>query len=148
MSTPNCRPAAINSEPYQGRSGCRYHGFCDRGGCHVDAKNSTAVTTIPRAEATGNLEIGFIPADTLASWQEWVAGFLARDFTWERLRFMARRIASGDDQHPAHQVADEFLRAMPESLDRLFEQIPYGCVDGYRERTTERLTQAIGDYLV
>ncbi|MEE2775695.1 MAG: GMC family oxidoreductase [Acidobacteriota bacterium] len=50
-------PAAINSEPYQGRSGCRYHGFCDRGGCHVDAKNSTAVTTIPRAEQTGNLEI-------------------------------------------------------------------------------------------
>ena len=50
-------PAAVNSEPYQGRSGCMYHGFCNRGGCHVDAKNSTAVTTIPRAEATGNLKI-------------------------------------------------------------------------------------------
>ena len=50
-------PAAINSQPYQERSGCRYHGFCDRGGCHVDAKNSTAVTTIPRAEATGRLKI-------------------------------------------------------------------------------------------
>jgi gluconate 2-dehydrogenase alpha chain len=50
-------PAAVNSEPYQERSGCMYHGFCNRGGCHVDAKNSTAVTTIPRAEATGNLKI-------------------------------------------------------------------------------------------
>jgi len=29
-----------------------YHGFCNTGGCHVDAKNSTAVTTIPRAQAT------------------------------------------------------------------------------------------------
>jgi gluconate 2-dehydrogenase alpha chain len=34
-----------------------YHGYCDRGGCHVSAKNSTAVTTIPRAEATGRLSI-------------------------------------------------------------------------------------------
>lgn len=50
-------PAAINSEGYQGRSGCMYHGHCDKGGCHVDAKNSTAVTTIPRAEATGRLQV-------------------------------------------------------------------------------------------
>ena len=50
-------PAAINSQPYQGHAGCAYHGFCDRGGCHVSAKNSTAVTTIPRAVKTKHLTI-------------------------------------------------------------------------------------------
>ena len=50
-------PAAINSQPYQDRAACMYHGFCNRGGCHVSAKNSTAVTTIPRAQATGRLQI-------------------------------------------------------------------------------------------
>jgi gluconate 2-dehydrogenase alpha chain len=50
-------PAAINSQTYQGRSPCLYHGFCARGGCHVSAKNSTAVTTIPKAQATGKLEV-------------------------------------------------------------------------------------------
>jgi gluconate 2-dehydrogenase alpha chain len=50
-------PAAINSEQHDGRSACLYHGFCNRGGCHVSAKNSTAVTTIPRAERTGNLDV-------------------------------------------------------------------------------------------
>ena len=50
-------PAAINSEAYQGRSGCMYHGHCNKGGCHVDAKNSPAVTTIPRAETTGRLKV-------------------------------------------------------------------------------------------
>ena len=50
-------PAAINSELYQNRSACLYHGFCSRGGCHVEAKGSTAVSTIPRAQRTGNLEI-------------------------------------------------------------------------------------------
>jgi len=50
-------PAAINSELYQNRSPCLYHGFCSRGGCHVSAKGSTAVSTIPRAQATGHLDV-------------------------------------------------------------------------------------------
>jgi gluconate 2-dehydrogenase alpha chain len=50
-------PAAINSQVYENRGACMYHGFCNRGGCHVNAKNSTAVTTIPKAQATGRLEI-------------------------------------------------------------------------------------------
>jgi len=50
-------PAAINTEPYRGRPGCAYHGFCGTGGCHISAKNSTAVTTIPEAVKTKNLTI-------------------------------------------------------------------------------------------
>jgi gluconate 2-dehydrogenase alpha chain len=50
-------PAAINSEPREGRGACLYHGFCSRGGCHVAAKNSTAVSTIPVAQATGHLDV-------------------------------------------------------------------------------------------
>ena len=50
-------PAAVNSELYQNRSPCMYHGFCNRGGCHVSAKNSTAVSTIPRAQASGHLDV-------------------------------------------------------------------------------------------
>ena len=50
-------PAAITTEIYDGRSPCLYHGFCNKGGCHVRAKSSTAFTTIPKAMETGNLEI-------------------------------------------------------------------------------------------
>ena len=50
-------PAAINSTPYQSRSACVYHGFCGRGGCHVGAKSSTAVSTIPKAQATGRFDV-------------------------------------------------------------------------------------------
>ena len=50
-------PAAINSQTYDDRPGCLYHGFCNRGGCHVNAKNSTAVSTIPKAVATGRLGV-------------------------------------------------------------------------------------------
>jgi gluconate 2-dehydrogenase alpha chain len=50
-------PAAINTQEYRGRPGCAYHGFCGTGGCHISAKNSTAVTTIPEAVKTKNLTI-------------------------------------------------------------------------------------------
>ncbi len=54
---PHRSPAAINSEAHNGRPGCAYHGYCDTGGCHISAKNSTAVTTIPAAMKTKNLTI-------------------------------------------------------------------------------------------
>ncbi len=50
-------PAAINTQLHNGRPGCAYHGFCGTGGCHVNAKGSTAVTTIPAAVKTKNLTI-------------------------------------------------------------------------------------------
>jgi gluconate 2-dehydrogenase alpha chain len=50
-------PAAINSRSYDNRPGCFYHGYCARGGCPINAKNSTAVTTIPKAMATGRLSV-------------------------------------------------------------------------------------------
>ncbi|MDP6536818.1 MAG: GMC family oxidoreductase [Gammaproteobacteria bacterium] len=50
-------PAAITSELYDGRPPCQYHGFCNKGGCHVQAKSSTAFTTIPKAVDSGNLEV-------------------------------------------------------------------------------------------
>jgi len=50
-------PAAVTTQRYQGRSACVYHGFCNRGGCHVSAKGSTAVTTIPKAQRTRRLSV-------------------------------------------------------------------------------------------
>ncbi len=34
-----------------------YHGFCNKGGCHVDAKNGPNVTTIPKAMKSGRLKL-------------------------------------------------------------------------------------------
>jgi gluconate 2-dehydrogenase alpha chain len=50
-------PAGIASHDYDGRSACVYCGFCRDYPCHVDAKTSTQLTSIPRALASGNFEI-------------------------------------------------------------------------------------------
>lgn len=49
--------AAIASEPFKGRSGCTYCGFCHGYPCHVNAKTSTHVAALPSGLASGNLEI-------------------------------------------------------------------------------------------
>src|SRR6266850_1959720 len=54
---PFVAPAAITSKAYEGRPGCAYHGYCIGAGCHINAKSSTAVTTIPKAEKTGHFTI-------------------------------------------------------------------------------------------
>lgn len=47
---------AINSQPADGRPPCLQMGFCVQG-CKIGAKWSTLYTEIPRAEATGNLDL-------------------------------------------------------------------------------------------
>ena len=50
-------PMAINSRLYDGRSQCVNCGFCLGFGCEVRAKNSSLVTMIPKAVATGRCEV-------------------------------------------------------------------------------------------
>jgi gluconate 2-dehydrogenase alpha chain len=50
-------PRAIISQPYNGRPGCTYCGFCQAFGCHVGAKSSILVTKLPEADATGNFKL-------------------------------------------------------------------------------------------
>jgi choline dehydrogenase-like flavoprotein len=50
-------PMAINSVPYQGRPACIACPHCVGFACEVNAKNSTALTTIPRAIATKHCEL-------------------------------------------------------------------------------------------
>jgi len=47
---------AINSRAFDGRGFCLQQGFCVQG-CKMGAKWSTLYTEIPRAEATGKLEL-------------------------------------------------------------------------------------------
>ncbi len=99
------------------------------------------------ASATNGINIGFIPSETLAQWRQWVLSFLDRGFTWDRLRFMARRIAAGNDGHPAHRLAEEFLKGMPQSLARIYQYVPPDSLQEFKERTIHAFVQKVEEYL-
>ncbi len=93
------------------------------------------------------IDVGFIPAETLNDWRDWVVSSLARGFTWERLRFMAGRISRGDETHPAHALADQFVRGVSDGLASLYGYVPQGSLDEYRDRSVDALVKTIGEYL-
>jgi choline dehydrogenase-like flavoprotein len=50
-------PMAINSRVYGGRPRCMYGGACRAYGCPVHAKGTTLSVSLPRAQATGKLDL-------------------------------------------------------------------------------------------
>jgi gluconate 2-dehydrogenase alpha chain len=51
------QPLAMNSVEYKGRPACVNCGFCHGYPCHVAARSSTHVTSVPAAKLTGNLDL-------------------------------------------------------------------------------------------
>ena len=97
--------------------------------------------------AVDGIKIGFIPSETLTDWRDWVVTSLGREFSWERLKFMAHRISNGDENHPAHALTEDFVRRAPRSLEEVYEFIPRRSLSDYREQTIEALVRRVGDYL-
>ena len=93
------------------------------------------------------LDVGFIPTETLREWQQWVLGVFDRGFSWERLKFMARRISRGDETHPAHGLTRDFLESVPSGLERLYEAVPRESLFDYQDRAVDELVRTVGDYL-
>jgi len=55
--TPFPTPMGINSRPYDGRPKCLYGGACQQFGCPIHAKATPLSVLIPKAMATGNLDL-------------------------------------------------------------------------------------------
>ncbi len=98
-------------------------------------------------DAATPLGLGFVTDEEVTQWRPWVVEFLARDFSWDRLRFMARRIARGDDAHSAHAVADELLRSTPESLETMFEVVSRDELQDFTIRSVDTLCEHVEGYL-
>jgi hypothetical protein len=84
------------------------------------------------AQAEEGVDIGFIDGPTLLAWREWLEGRLSQGFTWERLRFMARRRQDPADVAVAESVADTFLESVPRGLSGLEDAVPWRLVEGFQ----------------
>ena len=97
--------------------------------------------------APERVHVDFLELGSLSKWRDWVFEVVNRGFTWDRLRFMARRIAAGDEEHPAIELVDEFLDRIPESLERIYDAVPREKVDDFKTRAVDSLVNAVGEYL-
>ncbi len=89
-------------------------------------------------------DLGFASSDEITAWRGWVTGFLSKDFSWDRLKFMAKRVARHDDQHPAHEVAEKFICQLPESLDNLWEKVPQNTLSTFERHAEDAIIEHVG----
>ena len=97
--------------------------------------------------AEEGVNIGFIDSATLKAWREWVESFTGRGFSWDRLRFLARRHQDPTHFTRAHQVADEFLESVPRGLTRLAAIVPPKAIERYESVVVEEAVRCAEEYL-
>ena len=102
------------------------------------------------ANAEEDVEVGFISSSTMCEWRQWVEGALGWSFTWDRLRFMARRVgARNNDQSeaPLNEMVEEFLESVSQGLELIYQEIPRERLDAFREECIEHLLKFAREYL-
>ena len=100
--------------------------------------------------AESGVVVGFIAADSLNEWRQWVEGALVWDFTWDRLRNMTRRVNSDGDRESEDrisQMVDAFLSSVAEGLDSIYSVVPRQKVHDFREHSIEELLKFGRGYL-
>lgn len=93
------------------------------------------------------VQVGFLEPEALARWRDWVFEVVARGFTWDRLRFMARRIVVEGDERPADELVDSFLDRIPQSVDEIYDAVPRERVEDFKADAVRSMVTAVGDYL-
>ena len=91
------------------------------------------------------VEIGFISAETLSRWREWVIEFTTWEFSWERLRFLVGRMYR-DDSHAMEEV-EQFLHCVPSNLERVYNVVSADTIADYRHKAVAESIRLIKEYL-
>ena len=97
----------------------------------------------------GALTSASYPPDTMCEWREWIEGTLSWGFTWERLRFMARRVVKrrADETDRTRDLVEEFLESVPRGLESIYTTIDRQLFEDFRERSIADLMDFSRGYL-
>ena len=91
---------------------------------------------LPLLEAADDgVDVGFLEGSLLREWRAWVEQRFTQEFSWDRLRRMARRRQEPDSVSTAEVAAEGFLNHIPTGLARLDERVPWKHVEEYRAVT-------------
>ena len=98
------------------------------------------------AGAEEGVEIEFLPGEVLAQWREWVTQATQWEFSWDRLWRMAQRRYDKEDRDMI-EIVEEFLKEVPQGLQRIHNRVPQERVAAFRESTIQKFLEIVGEYL-
>lgn len=93
-----------------------------------------------------SIAVEFIEPPVLKQWREWVQEYGEREFTWERLHFLARRqYPEGDTR--AQELVEGFLSSLTDGLNTLHKVVSEQRVAQFRKRAKSEFKRIIEEYL-
>ena len=117
----------------------------DRQGHERTDSFGTAITKL--VGSSNGVEIGFIDSKVLFDWQERVSTVIEREFTWERLHFMARRAVADPENSSVTGIVDRFIAGPLSGLDSIYKHIPEKHLEDYKEEVIRSTMDFAEGYL-
>tara|TARA_A100001037_G_C15139723_1_gene633052 strand:- start:341 stop:1081 length:741 start_codon:yes stop_codon:yes gene_type:complete len=93
------------------------------------------------------IEIPFIQNANLIDWREFLTSHIDIGFNWERINFMAKRIAGGNKTHRAVHYADNFVKNMPDSINEIYKYVPEYQMRWFLHLGKQTVVKALNQYL-
>ena len=94
-----------------------------------------------------NIEVEFLKNEPVEDWRNWISKLLNRKFSWDRLEFMASRIAKGDNDHPAIGLAKDFISDPEEGICYILEKLPNGILEEFSNESLRNIDKALTEFI-
>ena len=93
-----------------------------------------------------NIEVEFLKNEPVEDWRNWISKLLNREFSWDRLEFMASRIAKGDNDHPAIGLAKDFISDPDGGIGDILEKLPDGILEDFSSESLKNINKALTEF--
>ena len=114
----------------------------------LDSECQTSVSlasNILEASELG-VELPFIANNALKEWRIWVMKFCQAEFTWDRLKFMARRQDPANHES-AEKVANHFIENVSSDFEFITQRLPWCKILNYHQLVVDKATEMAQEYL-
>ena len=92
-------------------------------------------------------DIYFLKEEPVDEWNDWILRLLDAEFSWNRLGFMANRIAKGDLSHPVIGIAEEFLSDPEVGFQEILQKLPKNTIDEFNEAAKKNIATLVGGFI-
>ena len=93
------------------------------------------------------IQIPFIPSADLKDWRDFLISHIEVGFNWQRINFMANRIAGGNKTHRALHYADNFVKKLPQSINEIYNYVPEYRMRLFLHHGKQTVVKALNQYL-
>jgi len=97
--------------------------------------------------ADKSVNIKFINNNNLNRWRKWITNLLSTDFSWQRLKFMAKRIEKNNPNKSVNEMSDNFLKSIDINLEKIYSKVSKSEIIKYEKETTQITTKSVGDLI-